>query len=67
MHIDTSKVRKSFSLVWLIGALLLIMFAARTGDAFPLAAASSTDAGSSPVIAVTIHANTHQTAGQNLD
>jgi hypothetical protein len=67
MRIDTSKVKKSISLVWMIGAMLLIMFATRTGDAFPLAAASLTGAGSSPAIAVTISTNDHQTAGQDLD
>jgi hypothetical protein len=51
----------------MIGALLLIMFATRTGDAFPLATASSTDAGSSPVIAVMISTNNHETTGTDLD
>jgi hypothetical protein len=67
MHIDTSKVRKSISLVWMIGALLLILFAARTGDAFVLTSASSIDAGSSPAIAVTTSNDHSQTAGQRLD
>ena len=67
MQIDTSKVRKSFSLIWMIGALLLIMFATRTGDAFPLAAASSIDASSSHGIAVVISTSHNQTAGQDLD
>lgn len=31
MQRDTSKVRKSFSLFWAIGAILLILFATRTG------------------------------------
>jgi len=67
MQIDTSKVRKSISLIWMIGALLLIMFATRTGDAFPLVAASSVDAGSSHGIAVTISTSHNQKAGQDLD
>ena len=66
MKIDTSKVRKSFSLFWMIGALVLILFATRTGDAFALTGALSVD-GAAPGLVATLSDEDPQTAVRPLD
>ena len=66
MKIDTSKVRKSFSLFWMIGSLVLILFATRTGDAFALTDALSVD-GAAPGLVATLSDEDHQAAVRPLD
>jgi len=66
MNIETSKVRKSFSLFWMIGALVLILFATRTGDAFALTDALSVN-DAAPGIAATMSGEDNQTAARSLD
>jgi hypothetical protein len=65
MKNDISKVRKSFSLFWMIGALVLMLFASRTGAALSWTDVMSDEAASPAMVAESLSNTT--TTGRNPD
>ncbi|MGI9265337.1 MAG: hypothetical protein ACR2QU_10425 [Gammaproteobacteria bacterium] len=67
MKNDISKVRKSFSLFWMIGALVLMLFASRTGAALSWADVMSAETVSpAPSLVAESHPDAITTS-RNLD
>jgi len=67
MKNDISKVRKSFSLFWMIGALVLMLFASRTGAALSWADVMSAEAVSPATAMVAESLPDTTTTGRNPD